>query len=81
MALKKFQMVFAAGAVALAVNSLPAQQRGAGQAAPSLRDVAPVDFTGYWVSVITEDWRFRMLTAPKGDAAGVPLNAEGEGRQ
>ena len=77
MALRKFQIVFAAGAVAVFVATLSAQQPRAGQAAPSPRDIAPVDFTGYWVSVITEDWRFRMLTAPKGDAAGVPLNAEG----
>ena len=75
MALKKLHIVLAAGAVAVAVSGLSAQQQ------PSPRDIAPVDFTGYWVSVITEDWRFRMLTAPKGDAAGVPLNAEGEGRQ
>ena len=27
---------------------------------------APVDLTGYWVSLITEDWRFRMVTPPKG---------------
>jgi hypothetical protein len=38
---------------------------------------APIDLTGYWVSVITEDWRWRMLTPPKGDASGVPLNIEG----
>jgi hypothetical protein len=36
-----------------------------------------VDLTGYWVSAITEDWRFRMVTPPKGDYAGVPLNAQG----
>jgi hypothetical protein len=33
--------------------------------------------TGYWVSVVTEDWRFRMVTPPKGNYSGVPLNAEG----
>jgi hypothetical protein len=38
---------------------------------------APVDLTGYWVSVITEDWRFRMLTPPKGDTASLPLNQAG----
>jgi hypothetical protein len=36
-----------------------------------------IDVTGYWVSVVTEDWRWRMLTPPKGDYASVPLNAEG----
>ena len=37
---------------------------------------APIDLTGYWVSLVTEDWRFRMLTPPKGDYASVPLNAD-----
>ena len=31
--------------------------------------------TGYWVSVVTEDWMFRMVTPPKGKYLGVPLNA------
>src|SRR5579864_8551569 len=39
--------------------------------------VAPIDLTGYWVSIVTEDWRFRMITPPKGDVVGVPLNAAG----
>lgn len=33
--------------------------------------------TGYWVSVVTEDWRYRMVTPPKGNFLGVPLTAEG----
>ena len=53
----------------------------AGQDAPrpadSPRAMAPVDVTGYWVSVVTEDWRWRMMTPPKGDYASVPLNPEG----
>ncbi|HEY7444530.1 MAG TPA: hypothetical protein VH701_19020, partial [Vicinamibacterales bacterium] len=43
----------------------------------SARESAPVDFTGYWVSVVSEDWRWRMVTPPKGDYANIPLNAEG----
>ena len=39
---------------------------------------APVDFAGYWVSMVTEDWRFRMMTAPVGDAASVPISDECE---
>jgi hypothetical protein len=31
--------------------------------------------TGYWVSIVTEDWRWRMFPN-KGDYGGVPLNAE-----
>jgi hypothetical protein len=44
---------------------------------PTPRAAAPIDLTGYWVSVVTEDWRWRMLTPPRGDFASVPLNAEG----
>lgn len=40
------------------------------------RDVAPIDLTGQWVSIVTEDWRFRMVTPPKNDYPGLPLNAE-----
>ena len=43
----------------------------------SARAAAPVDLTGYWVSVITEDWRWRMVTPLRGDFASVPVNAEG----
>jgi hypothetical protein len=32
--------------------------------------------TGYWVSIVSEDWRWRMFPN-KGDYAGVPLNADG----
>jgi len=38
---------------------------------------APFDLTGYWVAVIDEDWRWRMLTPEKGDFSSVPLNIEG----
>ena len=37
------------------------------------KQAAPVDFTGYWVAVITEDWKYRMLAANKGDYEGLPL--------
>src|SRR6185436_6370040 len=40
------------------------------------RSVAPIDLTGYWVSVITEDWRWRMTTPARGDYASVPLTNE-----
>ena len=41
------------------------------------RGAAPIDLTGQWVSVVSEDWRWRMLVPKKGDYASVPLNAEG----
>ena len=37
------------------------------------RQTAPVDLTGNWVSVVTEDWQWRMRTPAKGDYASVPL--------
>jgi hypothetical protein len=64
-----------AGVSAIAV----AQGRGGAAPPPpqSSKDASPVDLTGYWASAITEDWRFRMVTPPKGDFASVPLNADG----
>jgi hypothetical protein len=52
-----------------------ASQRGQGRQGgpPSARASAPVDLTGMWVSVVTEDWRWRMRTPPKGDYASLPL--------
>jgi hypothetical protein len=41
------------------------------------RAAAPIDLTGQWVAIVNEDWRWRMVTPPKGDYASVPLNDEG----
>jgi hypothetical protein len=46
---------------------------GAGAAPQTPRAAAAVDLTGYWVSVVTEDWRYRMVTPAQGDYQGVPL--------
>jgi hypothetical protein len=64
-----------AAAAALSA-SLLAQRGGQAQPPASAREVAPYDLTGYWVSIVTEDWRWRMMTPAKGDYASVPLNAE-----
>ena len=48
-----------------------------GQTPTTPKDAALIDLTGYWVSIVDEDWRWRMLTPKKGDYASVPLNAEG----
>lgn len=59
-------------------SAAPPTGRGRGRGpALSPHQAAPIDITGYWVSVVTEDWKFRMVTPPKGNYAGVPLNAEG----
>jgi hypothetical protein len=36
-----------------------------------------IDITGYWVSLVTEDWRYRQFTPPKGDYESVPIGPAG----
>jgi hypothetical protein len=64
-------------AAGLQAQQPPGRAGGPPQPPPTPRAAAPVDLTGTWVSVITEDWRFRMLTPPRGDFASMNLNAEG----
>ena len=52
-------------------------QRGRGEA-PTPRAAAPIDLTGYWVSLVTDDWRWRMVTPPKGDILYLPVNDAGQ---
>jgi hypothetical protein len=51
--------------------------RGGGGGPASARQSAAIDLAGYWVSVITEDWKFRMVTPSKGMFEALTLNAEG----
>ena len=69
-------------AVALAVFVCPAlvlaQRGGRGAPAgppPTARATAPIDLAGYWVSLIVDEWRFRV-TPQKGDIVYLPLNAQ-----
>jgi hypothetical protein len=55
---------------ALAQPALRAQQQGG--AARAARDRAPIDLTGYWVSYVTENWRYRMVTPAKGEYRRIP---------
>jgi hypothetical protein len=65
--------------LALALSSAVAAQGPPGARAggppQTGKAAARVDFTGYWVSVVSEDWRWRMITPAKGDYANIPLNA------
>lgn len=56
-------------------SQLTAQFGGPPPVLGPARDVAPIDLTGQWVSIVTEDWRFRMVTPPKNDYPGLPLTA------
>ncbi len=50
---------------------------GRGGPPPTPKASAAIDMTGTWVSVVTEDWKFRMVTPPKGEFGGVPVSAAG----
>jgi len=75
--------------VAIALTAATAAQQPATTAKPpvpaaaaapqpgSARANAQVDLTGYWVALITEDWRYRMVTPRKGDFSGLSINSEG----
>jgi hypothetical protein len=69
---------FVIGGCILITASVVSAQRGARGGPPqAAREAAALDLTGYWVSVITEDWKFRMVTPKKGVFETLPLNAEG----
>jgi hypothetical protein len=54
------------------------QQRGAAaQPARTPKADAPFDPVGYWVSLVSDEWRYRMITPPKGNVDYVPVNVEG----
>jgi hypothetical protein len=59
------------------VQAASGQNRGArGGGGQTPQAVAPIDLTGYWVSLITDNWTYRVITPPKGDYQYLPLNAE-----
>jgi hypothetical protein len=73
--LRRAAQVLATGTALFLLTQVPMHaQRGA---APEASSGPPVDLTGYYVSIVTEDWRYRMVTPAKGDYASVPLSAAG----
>lgn len=67
-----FALALAASAPAGALAQAPPQQPQT-----TAKAAAPMDLTGQWVAIVTEDWRWRMITPPKGDFASLPLNPAG----
>jgi hypothetical protein len=57
---------------ALAGQAAVRAQQQPGSAASAARDRAPIDLTGYWVSYVTENWRYRMVTPAKGEYRRIP---------
>jgi hypothetical protein len=74
------RVVLLIAALSLAMSAHVAAQgpqAAQGAASGTARAAAPYDMTGYWVSEVTEKWRFRMVVPDKGDYTQVPLNPEG----
>ena len=65
--------IITAALLPLAVSGLQAQ--AGAQAPATARAAAPADLTGLWVSLVTNEWRWRMLTPPKGEYDVIPINA------
>jgi hypothetical protein len=77
--LMKTRFVFAVTLILLTAALSAAQGRGAPPGPPPTpKTAAKIDLTGYWVSLVTEDWRYRQFTPPKGDYESVPINAAGK---
>jgi hypothetical protein len=68
--------IFFAILMVAGIPALTFAQAGRGPAGPppTGKAGAPVDITGYWVSPVFEDYRWRMFTPLKGDAASIPIN-------
>lgn len=62
-------------AIAMAVGGRPVSAQQPAPGSPWA--MAPIDLTGYWVSVVTEDWRYRMVTPPRGSVDSIPINDQG----
>lgn len=71
------RVIGAAILMCAAASTADAQGRGGGPP-PSPRAGAPIELTGYWVAVISEDWRWRMVTPAQGDYASIPLTQAGK---
>jgi hypothetical protein len=71
------QFVFSVSLALITGNAYPQGRGGVPDTPRTARAAAYYDITGYWVSVVTEDWRLRMVTPPKGDYTGISLNPEG----
>jgi len=78
------RLLLATALAVLTAATLAAQQRG-GQpgaqrgAPPTPQAQAPLDPSGYWVAIVSDEWRYRMITPAKGNVDYVPVNAEGRG--
>ena len=71
------KIAFSLNILLLAAGTSAFAQGRAGGPPPTPKAAARIDITGYWVSLVTEDWRYRQFTPPRGDYESVPISAAG----
>jgi hypothetical protein len=76
--MKRLLSMIALAFVPVLAIDVEAQARDTRRATASARADAPIDLTGQWVAIISEDWRWRMITPPKGDIVSIPLSLQGQ---
>lgn len=69
---------YLSGGFFLALSALVFGQQPPAAGPAIYQRFAPIDLTGNWVAVVTEDWEVRMITPAKGDFVSLPLNAAGQ---
>lgn len=78
----KYKIIAVALLLALPAAAYSQGQRGGrgarGGAPVAPQTAAPIDLTGYWVSLVTDNWTYRVVTPPKGDYRYLPLNSEAQ---
>ena len=72
--------LLALGTIVALLPEVYGQGRGGGRGGaqpagppPTPKAAATVDLTGYWVTLVTEDWRWRMKVPDKGDVSSIPF--------
>jgi hypothetical protein len=61
-------------AVTASASAQDDEEAGGRAARPATaRESAPFDMTGQWVAIISEDWRWRMITPARGDFPSIPM--------
>jgi hypothetical protein len=83
--MRRLQLTACALAAAIVMTSTslllaqgPPGPPGRGGPPPSAQASAAIDLTGTWVSIVNEDWRWRMVTPPPGEYPGIVLTPPGQ---
>ncbi|HUA19503.1 MAG TPA: hypothetical protein VMB25_12220 [Bryobacteraceae bacterium] len=71
----RYLVILTAAVLVTANANAQRPPRGPAGPPPPAKAAAPIDLTGDWVSLIVDEWRFRV-TPQKGDIAYMPINAE-----